>query len=151
MPPHLLKGNDKQFVNFHGAKLPYYRGPANYFWVLINGEQETQATLHHVSERLDAGPIIGFGPIVKIKKFETVFNIYFQILKSGFPLLSNYWQSVKDEENKLVVFQDENEAVLRSFPSSKDVKLLKKNGHHIFSFHDLIVHARASAKEFRRF
>lgn len=46
-------------VNLHGSMLPRYRGRAPLNWVLVNGERETGVTLHYMTERADAGDIIG--------------------------------------------------------------------------------------------
>ncbi len=45
-------------INLHSALLPKYRGRAPINWVLVNGEHETGVTLHHMSEKADAGDII---------------------------------------------------------------------------------------------
>ena len=44
-------------VNVHPALLPAYRGP-NTFRALYEGERQTGATLHRVTEEFDAGPIL---------------------------------------------------------------------------------------------
>lgn len=44
--------------NLHGSLLPRYRGRAPVNWVLVNGETETGVTLHHMTERPDAGDIV---------------------------------------------------------------------------------------------
>jgi methionyl-tRNA formyltransferase len=45
-------------LNFHGGKLPEYRGANVLNWALINGETRTYMTLHVMSEQIDAGPVI---------------------------------------------------------------------------------------------
>jgi len=44
--------------NLHGSLLPKYRGRAPLNWVLVNGETETGVTLHRMTARADAGPIV---------------------------------------------------------------------------------------------
>ncbi len=44
--------------NMHGSLLPKYRGRAPVNWAVLNGETETGATLHTMSERADAGDIV---------------------------------------------------------------------------------------------
>src|SRR5262245_30302136 len=46
-------------LNMHGSLLPRYRGRAPVNWAIVNGETETGATLHYMSSRPDAGPMIG--------------------------------------------------------------------------------------------
>jgi UDP-4-amino-4-deoxy-L-arabinose formyltransferase/UDP-glucuronic acid dehydrogenase (UDP-4-keto-hexauronic acid decarboxylating) len=44
--------------NLHGSLLPKYRGCAPANWAILNGETETGVTLHHMTERADAGDIV---------------------------------------------------------------------------------------------
>ncbi len=44
--------------NMHGSLLPRYRGRAPINWAVLNGEQETGVTLHHMVKRADAGDIV---------------------------------------------------------------------------------------------
>ena len=48
----------KGAINLHGALLPDYRGLLPGFWVLANGESHTGATVHYMSEQVDAGPVL---------------------------------------------------------------------------------------------
>jgi len=45
-------------LNLHGSLLPKYRGRVPVNWVLVNGEQETGVTLHHMVRKADAGDIV---------------------------------------------------------------------------------------------
>jgi UDP-4-amino-4-deoxy-L-arabinose formyltransferase/UDP-glucuronic acid dehydrogenase (UDP-4-keto-hexauronic acid decarboxylating) len=49
----------KGCINLHSAMLPKYRGRCPINWVLVNGETETGVTLHYMSDKADAGDIIG--------------------------------------------------------------------------------------------
>jgi methionyl-tRNA formyltransferase len=46
-------------MNLHGSLLPKYRGRAPVNWVLVHGETETGVTLHFMTEKPDAGDIVG--------------------------------------------------------------------------------------------
>jgi methionyl-tRNA formyltransferase len=50
-------------LNLHPSLLPRYRGPHPLFWQLRAGERATGVTLHHVSERLDAGDLVVRRPV----------------------------------------------------------------------------------------
>lgn len=45
-------------LNMHGSLLPKYRGRAPVNWAILNGESETGATLHYMTRKPDAGPIV---------------------------------------------------------------------------------------------
>jgi methionyl-tRNA formyltransferase len=44
--------------NMHGSLLPKNRGRASINWAVLNGEQSTGVTLHHMVKRADAGDIV---------------------------------------------------------------------------------------------
>ncbi len=46
-------------LNMHGSLLPKYRGRAPVNWAVITGESETGASLHYMTEKPDAGAIVG--------------------------------------------------------------------------------------------
>ena len=46
-------------MNLHGSLLPKYRGRAPVNWVLVKGETGTGVTLHLMTEKPDAGDIVG--------------------------------------------------------------------------------------------
>lgn len=45
-------------INCHPSKLPQYRGPDPFYWVIKNKEKATGVTFHYVDSRLDCGDII---------------------------------------------------------------------------------------------
>ena len=55
----LLATASRGALNMHGSLLPKYRGRAPVNWAIINGENETGASLHYMQARPDAGPLIG--------------------------------------------------------------------------------------------
>jgi methionyl-tRNA formyltransferase len=58
LPPAVLAVPRRGAVNVHGGVLPEYRGGHVMQWALINGEQETGATLHYMDAGVDTGPVI---------------------------------------------------------------------------------------------
>lgn len=47
-----------RLANFHPSILPHYRGAIPSYWVLRNGEARSGFTLHEVTARIDAGPVL---------------------------------------------------------------------------------------------
>lgn len=45
-------------VNYHNGLLPKYRGRKATAWSVYQGEQETGFTFHHMTKRIDEGPIL---------------------------------------------------------------------------------------------
>lgn len=58
LPAALLEVPRAAAINVHASLLPRYRGGLPEFWVIRNGEPESGVTIHHLSERFDAGPIL---------------------------------------------------------------------------------------------
>ena len=58
LAPTLLAAARWGALNMHGSLLPRYRGRAPVNWAILNGERETGATLHYMTDRPDAGPIV---------------------------------------------------------------------------------------------
>jgi methionyl-tRNA formyltransferase len=54
----LLKSARRGAYNMHGSLLPKYRGRVPVNWAIINGEAESGATLHAMTEKPDAGDIV---------------------------------------------------------------------------------------------
>jgi methionyl-tRNA formyltransferase len=45
-------------VNFHPSLLPNYRGRHPLFWAILRDERQVGITLHHLTQAIDAGPIL---------------------------------------------------------------------------------------------
>ena len=58
LQPQLLALARRGALNMHGSLLPKYRGRVPVNWAVINGETETGATLHYMTEKPDAGDIV---------------------------------------------------------------------------------------------
>ena len=63
LPQSLLRCARRGALNMHGSLLPRFRGRAPVNWAVIMGEKETGATLHHMTEKPDAGPVVGRFPV----------------------------------------------------------------------------------------
>jgi methionyl-tRNA formyltransferase len=58
LKPALLAIPARGALNMHGSLLPHYRGRAPINWAVLNGERQTGATLHFMTEKPDAGDIV---------------------------------------------------------------------------------------------
>lgn len=59
LPARLLALASRGAYNLHGSLLPKYRGRVPINWAILHGEIETGATLHEMTEKPDAGAIVG--------------------------------------------------------------------------------------------
>jgi len=58
LPKELLDIPTQGFINIHPSLLPKYRGAAPIQWTLINGDEETGATILRVTPKLDDGDML---------------------------------------------------------------------------------------------
>jgi methionyl-tRNA formyltransferase len=58
LPQQLFDCASYGFYNIHFSLLPAYRGPAPLFWQLKNGEKQTGISIHRMSNKPDAGPVV---------------------------------------------------------------------------------------------
>jgi methionyl-tRNA formyltransferase len=58
LPEALLSLATRGALNMHGSLLPKYRGRAPINWAVLHGETETGASLHYMTAKPDAGPLV---------------------------------------------------------------------------------------------
>ncbi len=75
-------------MNLHGSLLPKYRGRAPVNWVLVKGEAETGVTLHFMTEKPDAGDIVGQAA-VPIAFDDTALTLFGKMEKAAEALLGD--------------------------------------------------------------
>ncbi len=61
--PALVLDKETPWFNFHYAPLPDYRGAEPTFWQIKNKEKTGAVTIHRITEKLDAGPIVFADPV----------------------------------------------------------------------------------------
>ncbi|MDE2717014.1 MAG: methionyl-tRNA formyltransferase [Chloroflexota bacterium] len=58
LPPEVLNVPPQGCLNIHPSLLPRYRGPSPVVSAILNGDDETGATIMKLDERMDSGPIL---------------------------------------------------------------------------------------------
>ncbi|OPY91875.1 MAG: Bifunctional polymyxin resistance protein ArnA [Syntrophaceae bacterium PtaU1.Bin231] len=90
--------------NLHGSLLPAYRGRAPVNWVLVNGEERTGVTLHLMTEKPDAGGIVG-QRAVAISETDTARTLYGKLCREAGVLLDEVLPLIR-EGRETVMPQD---------------------------------------------
>jgi len=80
--------------NIHGALLPKYRGRSCVNWAVINGEKETGATLHVMTEFADRGDIIA-QKSVPINFEDTAHDVFLKVTEASREILLSYLPSLE--------------------------------------------------------
>ncbi|MDB5767277.1 MAG: yfbG [Collimonas fungivorans] len=86
--------------NLHLAALPGYRGCLNSAWPLRNGESTAAATLHQLTEKIDAGPVIAVRQF-QISAFHTAFDLYLLLQRHGFELVKEQFAGMLTADHVL--------------------------------------------------
>jgi methionyl-tRNA formyltransferase len=86
LKPPLLAIASRGALNMHGSLLPKYRGRVPVNWVVINGETETGATLHYMTEKPDAGDIVD-QQAVPIAPDDTALDVFHKVTEAAASVL----------------------------------------------------------------
>ncbi|MBI4189570.1 MAG: formyltransferase [Betaproteobacteria bacterium] len=82
LKPPLLAIAGHGALNMHGSLLPKYRGRVPVNWAVINGETETGATLHYMTEKPDAGDIVD-QQAVPILPDDTALDVFHKVTEAA--------------------------------------------------------------------
>lgn len=58
-------------LNIHPSLLPKYRGPSPIPWAIRNGDRDLGMTIHRMTEKIDAGPVLAQRAIGRIPEIPT--------------------------------------------------------------------------------
>ena len=94
--------------NIHGALLPKYRGRACVNWAVLNGETETGATLHVMTEFADRGDIIA-QKSVPILFEDTAYDVFLKVAEASRDILVSSLSALESGTAKRTL-QDETKA-----------------------------------------
>jgi methionyl-tRNA formyltransferase len=81
-------------LNLHGSLLPRLRGRAPINWALVEGEEETGVTLHHMVKAPDAGDIVAQRGW-KIGPRDTAKDLFFRAVEESKTLLRGIWPKIQ--------------------------------------------------------
>lgn len=95
LSPEILSAARLGAYNLHGSLLPRYRGRAPINWVLVHGETETGLTLHRMTPRPDAGPIMA-QVVVPIAESDDVRGLYAKMTAAAAELVGDAWPKLAE-------------------------------------------------------
>ena len=81
--------------NMHGSLLPRYRGRACVNWAVLNGETQTGATLHVMTERADAGDILD-QEAVPIDFTDTAQDVFWKVRDAARKIMARTWPLLRE-------------------------------------------------------
>jgi methionyl-tRNA formyltransferase len=94
LPEAMLSAPRLGAFNMHGSLLPKFRGRAPVNWAVLKGETSTGATLHAMTARADAGPIVD-QEAVPIGSDDTAFEVQQRVTAAAVAILARKIDELK--------------------------------------------------------
>jgi methionyl-tRNA formyltransferase len=116
-------------ANIHSGRLPKYRGMMPNFWQMLHGEAQATVTVHEMTEKLDAGDVLGTA-LVPIRRRDTLDRVITETKRQGARLMIDVLRRIRAGETSPQPV-DMTEAEYFSFPSPADVKAFRERGHRL--------------------
>lgn len=117
----IFKRVENGFYNIHFGKLPEYRGAEPLFWNMVNKEREICITIHKMTSKFDAGPIV-MEENVSIEERATYGAMQFKLAEASVRPVSDFLHKIS---NKLVTEKKQEVNNAKSFakPQYSDVRV----------------------------
>jgi methionyl-tRNA formyltransferase len=114
LPPDALAVPKLGVLNVHPSALPKYRGPSPVLWAIRNGDPHLGLTVHRMTERIDAGPVVAQVEDLPLPDTVTSQDVW-ELIKSALPELINRAldRAVHGDPGSP---QDEDQATYAGFP-----------------------------------
>jgi methionyl-tRNA formyltransferase len=115
LPPDVLAVPKLGVLNVHPSALPKYRGPSPVLWAIRNGDPHLGLTVHRMTERIDAGPVLAQVEDLPLPDTVTSQDVW-ELIKAALPDLLNEAldRAVRGDPGRP---QDENQATHAGFPT----------------------------------
>jgi folate-dependent phosphoribosylglycinamide formyltransferase PurN len=146
--PQKIRGNlislaRRAAINIHSSLLPRYAGLAPYFWVLSRGEAETGVTVHHMTEKFDAGNVLTQRR-VPVRPGVSAFALFEELARAGGEGLVTAIEAAArgcvGEE------QCPAERSYFSHPTFRSYLELRRRGHRLIALSDLSSFVRSAIR-----
>ena len=121
-----------RLYNLHQSALPKYRGVGSINWALKDGEREHGATLHELTEDVDAGPIVAQVKYSIYPDFDEVRDVYargieysWTLFRETLPLLGSI-EAVPQDESEASYYSEADRERLgerRTFTREESLRL----------------------------
>lgn len=128
LKPKILNIPRKGAINIHPALLPKFAGSWTNFWVLFHKEKRAGATVHYMSEELDAGDIILQKSFRVGKKWNSLQCFTRKMAHFSADVLMQALKKIKQKKVKPQKMQKPKK--LFTLPTKEDIEKSK----HIFEF-----------------
>jgi methionyl-tRNA formyltransferase len=121
IPTKVLALAPQGALNLHGSKLPRLRGRAPLNWALVECEEETGVTLHHMVKAPDAGDIVAQRSW-RIGPRDTAKDLFDRAVVETRTLMRDIWPAIRAGTAPRIP-QDETKATYRGRRTPEDGKI----------------------------
>jgi methionyl-tRNA formyltransferase len=121
LPMEAIRLAPRGGLNIHGSLLPRLRGRAPINWALVECEERTGVTLHHMTGRADAGDIVAQRAF-PIGPRDTALDLFRRTVEETGPLLEGVWPAVRAGTAPRIP-QDESKATCRGRRTPEDGRI----------------------------
>ena len=136
LPEKVLNSSRELSINVHLAKLPEYGGLFNQFWMMLNNEQFSYASIQIASKQLDSGSVL-LEDKIEIDYNKSMMSLYHETSILAGKLLFEFLSSVDKYFDPEKDYQN-IEPIIRNLPNKKDIEEFKKKKYKLFTFKSLI-------------
>jgi methionyl-tRNA formyltransferase len=114
LPPDVLAVPRLGALNIHPSALPRYRGPSPVLWAIRNGDPCLGLTVHRMTDRIDAGPVLAQVDDLPLPDRVTSRDVW-ELQQAALPVL--FRQALERvARGALGTPQDEKQATYAGFP-----------------------------------
>jgi folate-dependent phosphoribosylglycinamide formyltransferase PurN len=124
-------------LNCHCARLPEYRGAANYIWMLINGEKTAWATVQRMEVALDEGDVYAERSL-PIDARWSAYRLNYELSGVAGELYAATAASVLRDGLPPALRRPEAIPVNRGLPSRRDVRAFRRAGRRLMTLRDVL-------------
>jgi methionyl-tRNA formyltransferase len=121
LPENVLDAPPAGAINVHPSLLPAHRGPDPVFWTLRAGDRMTGSTIHQMTGRLDAGPILAQQPL-EIPLRIRYHDLEQQLVDLGARLLYETLDRIATGASRAVE-QPDSDVSFEDFPGRTDLRI----------------------------
>jgi methionyl-tRNA formyltransferase len=107
--------------NLHPSLLPAYRGPVPLFWQFRDGIEKTGISLHRMTSKIDAGPVVAQAPVTLPDGVSNMLAMSL-LANSGAALITDFVARL-ESGGVIERIQDEREASYMGFPHDDDFRV----------------------------
>jgi methionyl-tRNA formyltransferase len=131
-PPQIIEKLQGRLVNIHASALPQLRGADPLFWLLRQGANETQLSVHQVTDKVDEGDLL-FQQALLIHPFDTHQSLS-NAVATELPVLIDGWIDAGGLEVSKWAQQGEPSSAPKVQVSERKIDWLSMSSLDIFNF-----------------